>query len=73
METQIYLWVGRLAVWLCFGFLLFKLIGWIMVNAINWLSTKFNVMWNVFEYFYYRQDFKEWVKAKERHPKSKKH
>lgn len=29
-------------------------------------------MWNVFEYFYYRRDFKEWIKAKERHPKSKK-
>ena len=69
MEIQIYFWIGCTVVWLCFGFLTFKLVGWIVKNLINWLSTKFTMMWKVFEYFYYRKDFNEWIKDKERHPK----
>lgn len=73
MEIEIYLWIGRLAVWLCFGFLIFKLIGYVLENLINWMGKRWNNMWAFIEYLYYRKDFKEWIKDKERHPKMDKH
>lgn len=73
MEIEMYIWIGRIAVWLCFGFLAFKLMGYILKNLINWMGGRWNNMWAFIEYLYYRQDFKEWVKDKQRHPKMDKH
>lgn len=37
----------------------------------DFLNKQFLVMWRVVEYTYYRKEFKEWVKNKERHTKLK--
>lgn len=73
METQIYLWIGRIAVWLSFGIISFKILGWLLEEFINWLGKRYNNMWIVIEYAFYRHKFKKWIKDKERHPKMKKH
>ena len=73
MEIEIYIWIGRIAVCLCFGFLAFKLIGYILESLINWMGKRWNNMWAFIEYLYYRKDFKEWVKNKQRHSKMDKH
>ena len=71
MELEVYLCIGKLAVWLCFAFLLIKLIGYIFVSIVNWAGDRWNNLWAFIEYLYYRKEFKDWVKDKERHSKMK--
>lgn len=73
MELEIYTWIGRIAVWLFVGYVVFKILAFIMVEVINWLGKKFDTSWILIEYIYYRKDFKEWIKDKQRIVKKKKH
>ena len=68
MEIDIYTWIGRLVVWGFFGFMVFKFICYVFENLINWLAKRINQMWKFLEYLFYRNEFKEWVKDKDRHP-----
>lgn len=73
MEIEIYIWIGRLAVWLCFGYLIFEIIGYVLEKSIDWIGRRFDSAWIIVEYMHYRKDFKEWVKDKKRHPKMDKY
>ena len=72
MEDKIYYWVGLLSVWVGFGYITIKIIGLILITLINWLGNRFDKMWFFLEFLYYRKDFKEFVKDKQRHPRIKK-
>lgn len=48
----------------------------LILSGFLWLIVKYvkergNFLVNVIEYLYHRDEFKEWVKDKERHPKAK--
>jgi len=64
--TEVYAGIGFLVVWILIMAILFIVLGFIIINVINWLGSKFKTMWVFIEYLYYRSDFKEWVKDKER-------
>lgn len=73
MEDRIYFWIGLLAVWLGIGYLAVKIIGFILIALINWAGDKFDKMWLFMEFLYYRKEFKDWIKDKQRHPRMNKH
>ena len=64
--TEVYTGIGFLVVWLLLTVIGFLILGYIIVNVTNWLGSKFKTMWIFIEYMYYRTQFKEWVKDKER-------
>lgn len=66
---QIYYWIGLVV------FLLSAIIGSVIAIGflakilLDELGRRFKTMWIMFEFAYYRKQFKEWVKDKKRHPK----
>lgn len=66
MELEIYTWIGKIAVWLGFVYVTFKILAIVLEYFINWLGDRCNNMWKFIEYLYYRTSFKEWIKDKER-------
>lgn len=73
MEIEIYAWIGRIATWLFVGYVLLKIISFILIEVINWLGKKFDSSWILIEYIYRRKEFKEWTKDKQRIIKKNKH
>lgn len=75
MEEYIYTVIGKILVYSVFfisiGFIMFKT----YVYLLNFLADRIWQMWLVIEYFYYRSQFKQWLKdnKKSRHPKTKEH
>jgi hypothetical protein len=56
-------------------FLILSLIGFLFlfINLFEWvvnqLGKRFKNIWIIIEFQFYRKEFKEWVKTKERHEK----
>ena len=66
MET-IYSWIGFFSFWaylLIFSVIISK---WLIENFFNYWAKISKFPWRMFEYIYYRKEFKEWIKDKERH------
>lgn len=61
--------IGATILFLCAGFATTKVIVWLFASLVNELSKNLKVMWVMLEFAYYRKEFKEWVKDKERHIK----
>lgn len=66
MEIEIYNLIGKIVIWLSAGYIIFKLLSSILISVINWLGEKGIFLWKFVEFIYYRKEFKEWVKDKER-------
>ena len=67
---QVYYWIGLVVFWLSAiigsGVVVYFL-GEIILNE---LGRRFKIFWVMIEFIYYKKDFKEWVKDKERHPRA---
>jgi hypothetical protein len=50
---------------IAFLFLFINLFEWV----VNQLGKRFKNIWIIIEFQFYRKEFKEWVKTKERHEK----
>lgn len=68
MIDRIYYWIGFVFVWssviLSFGYIFFHS----CVLIINEAGKKFKILWVMAEFFYYKREFIDWVKDKERLP-----
>lgn len=66
---QIYYWIGLVVFWLSATIGSVVVIGVLGKILLNELGRRFKTMWIMVEFAHYRKEFKEWVKAKKRHPK----
>lgn len=64
---QIYYWIGLVVFWLFATIGSVVAIGFLGRILLDELGRRFNTMWIMVEFSYYRKDFKEWVKDKKRH------
>jgi uncharacterized protein involved in cysteine biosynthesis len=63
----IYHWIGFAVVWLSVLIGLLYIVGWLFEQIGNAIGRKYKALWIIFEFQFYKKDFKEWVKDKERH------
>jgi hypothetical protein len=63
----IYYWIGFAVVWLSVVTALFFILAFFYELIINWIAARFKSLWVIYEFQFYKNDFKEWVKTKERH------
>jgi hypothetical protein len=70
MLDKIYYWIGWFIFWARAGYLGTSAIGIFIAFTLNKLSEHFKILWVIFEFSYYKKEFLEWVKNKERHPKA---
>ncbi len=68
---QIYHWIGLVVFWLSAGIGTLLLVGYIVKLILDELGRRFKVLWMIVEFTYHYSDFKDWVKDKKWHPKSK--
>jgi hypothetical protein len=66
---QIYYWIGLVIFWLSAIIGSVIAIGFLAKILLDELGRRFKTMWLMVEFAHYRKEFKEWVKAKKRHPK----
>ena len=66
---QIYHWIGLVVFWLSVPTGLFIIFQFAIMWMMNILCKKWNSIWMIVEFGYYKKDFKNWVKNKNRHPK----
>ncbi len=69
--SYFFAWIGFIVMIVLSVFLAFFLLYQLYVFVLNSLGKRFKEMWSIIEFMYYRKEFKEWVKNKERHPKAK--
>lgn len=67
---QIYYWIGLSVFWLSATIGSVIIVSYLLKELLNYLGKKFKILWVMVEFVYYKKDFIEWVKAKERHPNS---
>lgn len=65
MET-IYHWIGFIIFWLSAIIGTLTCLGFLCIKLLNVLAEYKKTMWIVVEFAYYKQQFLEWVKDKER-------
>jgi len=69
---EVYYYIGLVIFWLSATIGTLIGVGFLLKLILDDLGNRFKMMWRVVEYFYYRVDFKEWVRDKKRHPKCEK-
>lgn len=65
---QIYYWIGLSVFWLSATIGSVIVVSYLLKELLDYLGKKFKILWVMVEFVYYKKDFIEWVKAKERHP-----
>tara|TARA_R110000803_G_scaffold114096_1_gene182585 strand:- start:579 stop:800 length:222 start_codon:yes stop_codon:yes gene_type:complete len=70
LYLEITFWTGATAIVGLLSILAFKLLE----IALNYIGSHSKIAWNIYEYAYYKKEFKEWIELSKskRHPKSKK-
>ena len=63
----IYHWIGFAIVWLSVFTAGFFTLAFFCELIINWIVRRFKLVWGIVEFQFYKKDFKEWVKDKQRH------
>lgn len=63
----IYQWIGFAFFWLSFFVIACFVLALFYEFVMNWLGSKFKSLWVIIEFQFYKKEFKEWVKDKERH------
>lgn len=63
----IYHWIGFAFVWLSILTAGFFTLAFFYEIIINWIGKRFKSIWIIYEFQFYKKDFKEWVKDKQRH------
>jgi hypothetical protein len=63
---NLYHWMGLIWFWASVCLVSFYIAGKLFIAIMNWLGRRFSSMWTFLEFMYYREEFLEWVKDKER-------
>ena len=64
--VDIYYWFGFIVFWACVTIGVSIIAGYLYKKLLDELGKRFKSVWILFEFAYYKKDFKEWVKDKER-------
>lgn len=64
--------IGMIFVWLSVAIMLFMVLGHILDKSLNYLGKRFNTLFVIVEFQFYKKRFKEWVKDNPRHIKLRK-
>ena len=64
--SETYHWIGFVMYWLCAVLGCLAVVGFLLVQIINLIGKFFDTAWVLVEFAYYKKDFLEWVKDKER-------
>lgn len=67
----IYHWIGFAVIWLSVITIAFFILAFFYEMIINWIGRRFKSVWIIFEFQFYKKEFKEWVKNKPRHENMK--
>ena len=67
---QVYYWIGLSIFWLSATIGSVIVLGYLLIELLDYLGKKFKILWVMVEFAYYKKEFMEWVKDKKRHPKS---
>lgn len=70
---SIYYWIGLIFFWISVSIGMFVMFQFIIMQLFGMLGKKFNSLWIIVEYGYYKSKFKEWVKDQKRHPRCEKY
>lgn len=68
MIDKIYYWIGFVVLWCCVFYGIVNILWFMLTTLMDELGKKFKILWVMFEFTYYKEEFKEWVKDKKRHP-----
>jgi len=69
--NDIYFWIGIIVFWACCSISVLFVVGFLGKLILDELGKIFKFWWRLVEFWYYRNDFKEFIKDKTRHPKAK--
>lgn len=65
--NNIYHWIGFAFVWLSVFTVGFYVLSLFYTIILNWIGKRFKSIWIIYEFQFYKKDFKEWIKVKQRH------